>query len=261
MKRAIAILSISAAAFAQGTRTRITGGGGSASADGARWSATANIGPPPAYLPNLTGAPYSGVEVREHVRVNADGSTTRSRGAEQRIYRDSQGRTRVEFPISMALASHAASVPAIVEISDPVAGRVCDLDTQSRVAHCSEARAAPQPQGSGIGPAGQRAGAGPIQGQERQTIDGVETVLTTSAQLTGVNQGYDRNFTVVTQRWYSPELRIVMMEKTSDPRTGESTFRFENFSRAEPPFDLFQVPADYTLKLETGPFTISYSKP
>jgi hypothetical protein len=261
MKRAIAILAMTAAAFAQGVTTRMKGGGGSGSADGAHWSATANIGPPPTYLPNLTGAPYSGLETRGSTRVNADGAETTTKGMEQRVYRDSQGRTRVEFPI-MALAARAAAAPAIIEISDPVAGRVCDLDTQNRVAHCSEARSMPQPQGSGIGPAGQRAGAAPglAPGQEWQTIDGVETILTTTAQLIGLNQGYDRNFTVVTRRWYSPDLRIVMMEKTNDPRMGESTFRFENFSRAEPPFDLFQIPADYTVKIETGPFTISYSK-
>jgi hypothetical protein len=259
MKWAVASLLIPAAACAQGMATRITGGGGTGSADGLRWSATAQIGPAPAMLFATTGAPYSGVEVRENVRTMADGSRATSRGSEQRVYRDSQGRTRVEHAIS-PLAGRSAPMPVIIEITDPVAGRVCDLDTQNHVAHCSEARVAP-PQRPGIGPAGQRAGIALAPGQERQVIDGVDTIVTTSAQLAGVNQGYDRNFTLVRQTWYSPELKITMMEKNSDPRTGESTFRFENFSRAEPPFDLFQIPADYTLKLETGPFTISYSRP
>ncbi len=253
----VLLAALSAAAFGQ-MRTRITGGGGASSADGSNWSYTARIGPAPAMLPAVTGAPYSGDEVRETVRTMADGSRVTSKTAEQRVYRDSQGRTRVERPISVVRpAAGTKPLATIVEIADPEAGRVCDLDTQNRVAHCSEARPAPpRPPQSGGAVILEAARA---KGQTIQTVDGVETIVTTISQRSGLAQGYDRDFTVVRQTWFSPELGIVMMEKNTDPRSGESAFRIENFSRVEPSFDLFQLPSDYELRIETAPFTISYS--
>ena len=53
---------------------------------------------------------------------------------------------------------------------------------------------------------------------------------------------------IVDERWYSPELQVVVMTRHSDPRYGETTYRLTNISRAEPAAALFQVPSDYTLK-------------
>jgi hypothetical protein len=39
-----------------------------------------------------------------------------------------------------------------------------------------------------------------------------------------------------------------MMTKYSDPRSGETTYRVTNISRAEPDATLFQVPADYSMQ-------------
>jgi len=40
-------------------------------------------------------------------------------------------------------------------------------------------------------------------------------------------------------------LKMVVLSKNSDPRSGESTTRLTNISRAEPDPSLFQIPADY----------------
>jgi hypothetical protein len=53
---------------------------------------------------------------------------------------------------------------------------------------------------------------------------------------------------VVSERWYSPELKLVVSSRHNDPRSGERTYRLENIRRGEPSADLFQVPADYELK-------------
>ncbi len=65
--------------------------------------------------------------------------------------------------------------------------------------------------------------------------------------------GNDQPIQIVTERWYSPELQMVVMSKRSDPRVGETTFRLSNISRAEPAATLFQVPADYTLEKAPAP--------
>lgn len=59
--------------------------------------------------------------------------------------------------------------------------------------------------------------------------------------------GNERDILVVSERWYSPELQMVVMTKHSDPRNGETIYRLTNINRAEPAKDLFEVPAGYTV--------------
>ena len=85
-----------------------------------------------------------------------------------------------------------------------------------------------------------------------QVIEGVKAEGTrTTSTIPAGSIGNDQPIQIVTERWYSPELQLVVVSKRSDPRVGETTFRLSNISRAEPAATLFQVPADYTL--EKGP--------
>lgn len=59
--------------------------------------------------------------------------------------------------------------------------------------------------------------------------------------------GNDRPLTTTTETWTSPELKMVVLSKNSDPRSGESTTRLTNISRSEPDPSLFQIPADYEI--------------
>jgi len=45
-----------------------------------------------------------------------------------------------------------------------------------------------------------------------------------------------------------PELQVLVLTRTSDPRTGETTYRLMNISLGEPSPSLFDVPADYTVR-------------
>jgi len=53
---------------------------------------------------------------------------------------------------------------------------------------------------------------------------------------------------VSSETWYSPELQLMVYSRYNDPRTGESIYRLAGIRRAEPPADLFKVPADYSVK-------------
>ncbi len=59
--------------------------------------------------------------------------------------------------------------------------------------------------------------------------------------------GNDRPIQMVNERWFSSELKTIVMTKHSDPRTGEEIFRLTNISRTEPGADLFQVPTNYQI--------------
>jgi len=83
----------------------------------------------------------------------------------------------------------------------------------------------------------------------KQIIEGVEAEGTRSTvTLQAGLIGNERPVSIVSERWYSPELQIVVMTKQSDPRFGETTYRLTNINRSEPARTLFEVPADYTIK-------------
>jgi hypothetical protein len=60
--------------------------------------------------------------------------------------------------------------------------------------------------------------------------------------------GNEKPIVVTSERWFSPELHVVVYAKTSDPRTGDTIYRLANLKRGEPPADLFKVPADYKVR-------------
>ena len=59
--------------------------------------------------------------------------------------------------------------------------------------------------------------------------------------------GNDRPVTVIRETWRSTELKVMILSKNSDPRSGETTTKLTNISRAEPDPALFQIPADYKI--------------
>jgi hypothetical protein len=65
--------------------------------------------------------------------------------------------------------------------------------------------------------------------------------------------GNELPITIVVERWYSPELKVAVFSKKSDPRFGETTYRLTNIVRADPAASLFEVPADYTIKDAPAP--------
>jgi TonB family protein len=62
--------------------------------------------------------------------------------------------------------------------------------------------------------------------------------------------GNDRALTVVTEYWYSQDLRINLLTKRTDPRYGVQTVRVTELTRQEPDAALFAIPDDYKLVRE-----------
>jgi len=63
--------------------------------------------------------------------------------------------------------------------------------------------------------------------------------------------GSNRALTIVTENWYSDDLKINLLTKRTDPRFGVQTVRVTNLVRAEPEASLFALPADYRVVNET----------
>ena len=264
---------------AQGTPPAAPGasGGGSITFGGG------NIG-----VPVVTGASYSGEQVSESVQILADGTriTRKMSGQNQKMYRDFAGRTRIErpmFPGFPAAAPNPFRDAIVAVIYDPVAGFRYTLDSVNHVAHRQKVQPMAQPVSrnlAGAPPAPPRPA--PVQatnaapppngdGRMRRTIsqDSVGTQLINGVQAQGHRiietipaeaEGNDRPITVVSETWFSPELKLTVLNKRSDPRSGESTVQMLNLSRAEPDPSLFTVPPDYSMVDESGPFTIKFGR-
>jgi hypothetical protein len=60
--------------------------------------------------------------------------------------------------------------------------------------------------------------------------------------------GNEKPIAIVSERWFSPELNVVVLSRNLDPRSGETVYRLSNVKRGEPPADLFKIPADYKIR-------------
>jgi hypothetical protein len=83
----------------------------------------------------------------------------------------------------------------------------------------------------------------------KQSIEGIEAEGTrTTVTIPAGEIGNERPIEIVSERWYSPELQLVVMTRHSDPRFGETTYKLTHINRTEPAKALFEVPADFTVK-------------
>ncbi|MCI0335937.1 MAG: energy transducer TonB [Acidobacteria bacterium] len=88
----------------------------------------------------------------------------------------------------------------------------------------------------------------------KQTIDGVEAEGTRVVETIPAGAiGNERPIEIIREHWYSPELQMVVLTRSVDPRAGETTMRLTNINRSEPDATLFQVPSDYTVFETPGP--------
>jgi hypothetical protein len=83
----------------------------------------------------------------------------------------------------------------------------------------------------------------------KQMIEGVEAEGTRTTVTIPVGEiGNERPIEIVSERWYSPELQLVVMTKHSDPRSGDTTYKLTNINRAEPAKTLFEVPPGFNVR-------------
>ena len=79
-------------------------------------------------------------------------------------------------------------------------------------------------------------------------IEGVRAEGTRTEHTIAAGEiGNDRPITIVSEQWYSPDLKLVVLSRRSDPRSGETVYRLTNIRRSEPSAQLFSVPSDYTI--------------
>ncbi len=196
----------------------------------------------------VKGAPYSATAITETVQTLADGARITHKKADT-VYRDSEGRVRREQTFDRVGPFSVGDQPQqVVFINDPVAGVNYSLDPQRKTARKMPRfdRSAPN-----FGPPPPHA-----QNDERKTetlskqlFDGVEAEgIRVTTTIPAGKIGNDRALEIVSERWESAALQVVVLSKHKDPFAGETTYRLTEIKRSEPPHSLFEIPAEYTIE-------------
>jgi hypothetical protein len=207
----------------------------------------------------VLNAPYSAESIIEVIQILADGNRIEQRTSAI-VARDGRGRTRREQEGIALGALVARGDSPIVTITDPTTRTNLDLHRDTKIAHRSQSiGSVPPVRSSAIGGV---IGAGEVPIASDETLPDVRTRKLGTKDIEGVRvEGTETTVTIragavgnrspiriVSERWYSPELKIVVMSRRIDPRFGETRFRLTNIVRAEPPAHLFEVPSDFRIE-------------
>ena len=199
----------------------------------------------------VLGAPYSAVQTTQMQQTLAGGNLI-SRQEQSKVYRDSQGRVRVERTRSGPAASNGQP-ETVAAIFDPVAGYSYILNPAKMTAIKMPVPQHNGPQtGAGPHPGGRFGGAGAqVQTDSlgTQTVNGVSATGTRRTETIPAGAiGNQQPIQIVRETWISTDLKVPVMIKSSDPRFGDMVMQLTNIAQAEPDTSLFQIPAGYTIK-------------
>jgi hypothetical protein len=244
-------------------------GGPAVSADGG-FDLERNVKQPFGKRP-VKGALFSANVVFERTQTLSNGVHVASKMAGA-LYRDTEGRTRHEFPREyspeMALIEDGvAGIDYHLHLFDRSAVKV-NVGTRDQNREMEEYELKREHEErehrehmEAIKVAGLKRPGKEVEPTPRVESLGVQTVEGVQAEVTRLTvtipagkEGNDGPFEIVSERWFSPELRIVVMAKQSDPRVGEMVYRLTNITRSDPPRSLFEPPADFKVVDEKTEF-------
>jgi hypothetical protein len=202
----------------------------------------------------LLNEPFSADAVTTLVRTLADGTHISRQTMTVKMYRDSSGRSRSDRIPGVFMAGQPAP-PAQILIRDPIAGYSYVLETGSKIARRTAMKPgppdvplippppelqAPGPVANGLKPEFKSEDLG-TQSMEGVIVQGRRTTVTYPVG----SIGNDREIANVSEIWSNKELRLMILQTHSDPRSGETTTKMENLSRTQPDPNLFLPPPDY----------------
>lgn len=215
----------------------------------------------------ITGAPFCAEVVTTRTQTLADGNRLQNKRSDH-VCRDSKGRTRRETSPTVTPATEPSAVQAVrsIVIFDPSANLVINLCPVQHKAIERPTRISMRPAiPRTLTPSGRptrqqvpkndthvttRAGDDVV--EENLGEDSVHGVVAKGTKITRTipagHMGNDISFMIVTERWYSEDLKTVMRLKQTDPRVGETSSEVTNIVPGEPDASLFQIPADYKVE-------------
>jgi len=202
------------------------------------------------HIPAVPGLPFSAKVELELVNQLQDGTLITHKSCNLDA-RDFRGRTRNEARnwINPALGAEPRLIR--VELYDPSTRtriNVFPLTKTARQWTVSTTVPAATPPTPTV----------PIKPESTKENIGVDSIEGLPVRGLRVSQTYppgaldnDRPLTIVTEYWYSEDLKINLLTKRTDPRYGVQTVRVTELARQEPDVALFAVPDEYKLFRDT----------
>jgi hypothetical protein len=213
----------------------------------------------------VKGVPFSADIVHEFTHTLADGNRIH-RETHGAIFRDAEGRTRNESePETLGFEMQRR-----ITIMDPVAGTLTTLYPKSKMATVNQWHV-PSPAPAAAGGADQT----PTELLEKLKASRAEKVAEanrTNPRLhiehLGAKEiegfmaagtrhthtleagavGNENPITTTTETWFCEDLKMTILNMSDDPRSGQRVMRLTNIRTGNPDPQLFQIPADYTVK-------------
>jgi len=223
----------------------------------------------------VKGVPFSATQTTVREQTLSDGTVIRST-VDVKLWRDSEGRMRAESTLKPKASDQQES--RIVAIWNPIDRTEMTWVSGSpaasfaTVAHLPElqlndmmgALASTPPSSSSGAPSRSLHAATAPDGLSSSairelanvhteylagdSIAGLEVMGTRTTRVVPAGSiDNDRDFTVTSESWFSPELKTAVRQVTSDPRTGTVTTELSNIDHSEPDPGLFKPPAGYKL--------------
>jgi hypothetical protein len=229
-------------------------------------------------MPAMTRAPYSVETISQTVRTQFGGAlaTQQPQATTTANYRDSMGRTRVDRAQGGGgtFSPNGSSTPqqpiVLPDINDPVAGYRYILDPVHQIAHrmviatrrINPAQVTPvsvpaMPPTSQTMPNGMTF---TMESLGTKMIDGILAMGTRNTTTMPARSPQDQPTTNVNETWSSVQHNTVL-RSTNTGANNQTTTTAKELSETEPDPALFQVPRDYKIVDEEGPFSITIPHP
>lgn len=213
-----------------------------------------------------TGRPFSADVVEENDKFLADGNHIHYE-VHGRIFRDSEGRIRTETDAPVFTSESKPFVH--INITDLVEGRIIFLDMEHKTATVT--RLGQPPSQPAIARSKSLAGNSPraqpnpaVNTLQRSTpptpdpapedlgttqIEGFAVMGTRSTHIMEAGViGNDKPIATTTERWFSTDLKMDLVNITESPDSGKHVRKLVNIRSGEPDPLLFQVPPDFAVR-------------
>lgn len=202
------------------------------------------------FVTPIPNAPFSGVITVQRSIVQPDGAVLNLKTV-RAIGRDSQGRIHNETRMLVPAADSNTPPLVSIHLYDPQTRTNIFLNPQDRTFRTNIVNHPPatEPPQIYASPAGNSLPPSQYAREEylgTREVDGLPAQGTRETQIIPAeSSGTGKEIVVTDEYWYSDDLRINLVIKHSDPRTGSVALKVTQVMRSEPDPSFFEVPADY----------------
>jgi len=204
------------------------------------------------FVTPIPGAPFSAVIEVERKQILPDGATVALKTVRS-IGRDSQGRVHNERRTLLPIASTQAPQILSIHLYDPKTRISAVLDPANRTYWTSTLNHPPAtvPPTVRFGlPPGDTLPHNDFTADEDlgvRDMEGLPAHGVRKTQTVPDESGTNKDLVVTDEYWYSDELRINLLIKHIDPRTGTVTMKVSRVTRSDPDPAFFEIPEGYKL--------------